>query len=132
MNSGNPYHPLSLTSIQITAANALDDALDSDQSSDDLLDLVHSLAFALMSSCQPKVADDQLQCPQVIFLVLANVRLDGSLNTPEMMAKCLSKFSWGMRATAVYDAQKCKGKYTDGMFGYALFFLSHALLLNHP
>lgn len=119
------YHPF-LTPTQIDAAKALDSALN--QPDIQLLNPIHSLAYALMSNCLPEVEKNQFKCPQITFLIFSNVRPDSTFETPETISKCLSKLSWGIRATAVYEALAQQDEYeypdgsvrSDGMLGYVL------------
>jgi hypothetical protein len=122
INSANAYYPLALTSMQISAAKALDESLN--QPSIQLQEPIHSLAYSLMSSSCSEVAENQLQCPQLVFLVFINVRSNSGLNTAEAISKCLSKFLWGIRATAVYESLMHRNEYQDGMIGYVSLFLS--------
>lgn len=95
---------------------ALDNSLD-------LHNPIHSLSFTLMSRCLPEVAENTFKCPHIVFLVLANIRQDSSLNTAEIMSKSISKFIWGMRATAVHQALMHRNIHRTTLLGYALFFL---------
>lgn len=110
-----PLRPLFLTPTQINAAKALDAALD--QPNVQLFELIHSLSFALMSTSRSEVAGNQFLCPQIVHLIFSNLHPDGVFETPEAIGKCIAKFSWVIRATAVYEASKHKDEYAEGMLG---------------
>jgi hypothetical protein len=121
INDHNSYYPLLLTSTQINAAKVLDGALDLPGAQ--LSTPIHSLAYVLMSASRPEVAENQLQCPQILFLIFSTLRPDSTLETAEVMSKCLAKLSWGICATAVYEALRHRDEYPEGLLGYMLVTL---------
>ena len=106
---------LLLTSEQLDAAEALDAALG--QPGIQLLGSIHRLSYALMSAARPEVAADQFLCPQILYLIYSNVRSDHVVERPETISKCLAKFTWVIRGTAVYEALERGGDYSDGLLG---------------
>jgi hypothetical protein len=113
--SDERYPQLLLTSEQVVAAKALDAALD--QPGIQLLGPIHRLLYALISAGRPEVAADQFLCPQILYLIYSNVRPDHVAEAPETISKCLSKLSWVIRGTAVYEALRRGDEYPDGLLG---------------
>jgi hypothetical protein len=109
------YPPLCLTSEQINAGKALNAALD--QPGVQLIEPIHSFSYALMSACPPKVAGNQFLSPHILYLIYSNTRADGTLEAPETISKCLSKISWVIRGTAVYEALEHGEEYPDDLLG---------------
>jgi hypothetical protein len=109
------YPQALLTTEQIDAAKALDAALD--EPGVQLMAPIHSLAYTLMSSCPPEVSENQFLSPHILYLISSNMRRDHVTETPEAISKCLSKLTWVIRATAVYEALLHRDDYADGLLG---------------
>lgn len=120
VNNLNPdgYSPL-LTLKQIDAAKALNVALDQPEGPESqLFAPIHSLAYTLISACQPEVAGNQFLSPHILYLIYSNILPDSVFKTPEAISKCLSKLSWVTRGTAVCEALEREDDYPDGLLGF--------------
>ena len=68
----NPnQHLLCFTSKQIDAAKALNAALD--QPEIQLIEPIHSLAYALILACPPEVEENQFLSPDILYLVYSGI-----------------------------------------------------------
>lgn len=104
-NANLEYPQLLLTPEQTSAAKALNVALDKpDIQAIQLLGPIHTLAFALISTCRSEAAENQFLSPHILYLIYSNIRSDHVFETPEIISKCLAEFIWVTRSTAIYEA----------------------------
>jgi hypothetical protein len=108
---------LLLTPAQLETAQALYAGLNSSKPP---FNLVHDMAYSLLTDCHPETADDKFECIQVRHIILSQLRAEGVFASPLAISSSISRKKWHMRATGTFEAYLRKDEFKRKMFGYVL------------